>query len=184
MKTMAIRWTQKIMLSLVLVLMAALCLAPASAGAKDSKATTVKMKVISSGPPATKLPVGDDPGHTIGITQVTGTATLSDGQKAKYQAVMASDIYIGWFAKSWGYSKLTFKDGSTVITKWKSAFTGTNKAGNYIFKGGGAIEKGTGAYFGIKGKLTFAGLIFPPDKGHPTGYLDSDAVWTYTLPSK
>lgn len=169
---------------LALCLIAGLCLAPSDAGAKTATPTTVKATVFLSGQPPKVLPAGDDKAHFVGLGQKVGKATFSDGKKAQYSNVYFMDGIKGKLMKVWGYSKMTFKDGSWFYTKWQAAIAGLDKAGKPILKGTGEFLKGTGPYQGITGSFNFINRYLPPSKEFPKGVSVSEVEFTYTLPSK
>lgn len=181
MKARATRQSQKIMVSLVLILLAALCLAPAAAGGQEAKTKTLQVKIIHTGPPPTKMWVGDDPSHYLSLQKSEGKAVFSDGRKAGYQSVCEWDVHIMWFAEGRGYSIFTFKDGSVIVTKWQIEWDSKAKKGGYTFHGAGTITKGTGPYQGIKGTYQSTSRLLPPSKDHPKGFSETNAVLTYRL---
>lgn len=169
---------------LLVAMLVALGLGLAAIPAQAAAPVTVKVKVTMSGPPATLLPAGDDKAHMVGLGQRTGKAVFSDGRKADYSNVWFLDLYRGKYAKTWGYTKMAFKDGSWLFFKWDSAVTGRDKEGNPTMSGTGTILKGAGTYQGIKGTAKFTNRRLKPSKELPKGGTEANAVFTYTLPGK
>ena len=169
---------------LLIAIMAAVIIGVAATPAPAANPTTVKVKVIMTGPPVKFLPAGDDKAHMVGMGQRKGKAVFSDNRKADYSNVFILDLYRGKFANSWGYTKMVFKDGSWLFFKWDAAFAGRDKAGNPTMAGTGKILKGSGAYEGIKGTAKFSNRRIPPNKEFPKGATEANAVLTYTLPAK
>jgi len=157
-------------------------LALAAAPAWAAAPVTVKVEVTMSGAPSAVLPAGDDPKHTVGMGKSKGEAIFSDGRKAQYSNVYFMDIYLGKYAKTWGYTKMVFKKGEWLFFKWDAAFVGRDKAGKPVFAGTGKLIKGTGVYKGIKGTVKFKNRQLPPSKELPKGGTGASAVITYTLP--
>ena len=169
---------------MLIAFLAALGVSLATASALAATPTTVKVKVLMTGPPIKFIPAGDDRAHMVGMAQRKGKATFSDGRKADYGNVFTLDLYRGKFAKAWGYTKMVFQDGSWLFFEWKAAVTGRDKAGNPTMAGTGKILKGHGAYQGIKGTAKFTNRRIPPNKEFPQGATEANAVLTYTLPAK
>lgn len=146
--------------------------APAGAGQPIRVAVTATM----SGPAPAVVPAGDHPDHVVGLGQRSGEAEFSDGRKAIYSNVYVMDLYRGKSAVVWGYTKMTFPDGSWLYLKWDSTVVGSDENGP-VSKGQGKIVKGDGAYKGIAGTAEFTtrNLKAP-------GVSQSRAVLTYTQP--
>jgi hypothetical protein len=142
-----------------------------------SEATTVKARIVMSGPNPTMLPAGDDERHSVGLGQRSGEAVFNDGRKAKYSNVFVVDWYRGKSAEMWGYTKMVFEDNSWLFFKWNSTIVGRDENGP-IGKGTGTILEGSGAYKGIKGKVVFTNRRLK----EPPGATEASADLTYTLP--
>ena len=160
----------------VLTMIATALLFRLAAVSDAAGSTTVKVKVIMSGPEPTMLPAGDDEGHFLGLGQRTGEAVFSDGRKAKYSNVFVVDFQRGKSAPMWGYTKMVFEDGSWLFFKWESAVVGRDETGP-IGKGTGTILKGAGQYKGINGKVVFTNRVLKV----PPGHTEANAELTYTI---
>lgn len=152
---------------------------PTTVASIAAETTTVKVKVIMSGPEPTMLPAGDDEGHLVGLGQKAGEAVFSDGRKAKYSNVFVVDFQRGKSASMWGYTKMVFEDSSWLFFKWDSAVVGRDENGP-ISKGTGTILMGTGHFQGINGKVEFTNRTLK----NPRGSIEANAVMTYTLGGK
>lgn len=80
-----------------------------------------------------------------------------------------------------GYSTITYKDGSTTITKYTGNMS--KESGNLeTYSGKGEYIKGTGKYEGIKGNLSFDGYYVTPYNKETQGDAVINAKGSYTLP--
>ncbi len=177
-------WRRRENWLLLTALVVLVFLAAPATSAQAATEHTAEVTVTMSGPPATILPAGDDKNHLVGLGKRAGKAVFKDGRTAKYSNVFFMDLYRGKSVSVWGYTKMVFKDGSWLFFKWKSHFTGRDKAGKPMFAGTGTILKGTGTYKGIKGTAKFKNRRLPPSKEFPKGATEAQAVFTYTLPGK
>jgi hypothetical protein len=157
------------------------CLGLARSASADTPPLTVKVKATYSGPEATMLPAGDNPGHLVGLGQRQGKAVFSDGRQAAYSNVFFLDLRRGVGADAMGYTRMVFPGGDWIFFKWESRAVDRDQHGP-ILEGQGTLLRGSGAYEGIKGTAKFSSRVLPPTPEHPKGQTEAEAELTYTLP--
>ena len=167
--------------ALAAVVVGAWLMAPLTA-AYAAQPVTAEATVTFAGPKTYTLPAGDDQAHVVGLGQRKGKAVFKDGRTATYSNVFFMDLYRGKGVTLWGYTKMTFKDGSWFYFKRDSKFAGRDQAGAPMFQGTGTILKGSGKYQGITGTLKYRNKRVGPSKDFPKGATQAQVVMTYTLP--
>lgn len=174
---------QKFVIVLTVLVGAIWLLAPLTPAAAAEAATqTLQVDAASHiVSPAQWLPVGDEPGHVIGLQQREGEGVFSNGETAVYSTVSTFDSRRAKGGTSTGYSKFTFADGSQIIFSWTSEFV-READGLQSNQGQGTIIKGTGRFEGIQGGSVFSGKQLKPVSEDPTVTLTQNATLTYTLP--
>ncbi len=111
------------------------------------------------------LPVGDSPGHAIGLQKREGDAVLSSGETAKYSNIFTLDFRQGKGGTAVGYSTFTFADGSTIMFSWTCDITVANAM--FAKEGQGTLLKGTGRFADLQGTATFEGRQLKPQSEDP-----------------
>jgi hypothetical protein len=128
------------------------------------------------------IPVGDVPGHVIGIADARGLTFIDNGEVATYLSRICFDFTNG-NGPHWAYGVTTYEDGSTTVVKAEGTTTAL-PGGASTFEGTLSYIKGTGRFEGIQGGGTYTGKRVAPLA--PGGPADSYSDWsaTYTLPSR
>jgi hypothetical protein len=151
--------------------------------ATQVRAETVKIKYTTQATKVEVVPVPDEKGHLVGLYERRGVAIFENEVAAT--ALCGTMEIVNKKVSFQGYTKLTFKDGST----WLLTHQGTrapapgDELGSY--KMNGEIIKGTGRFEGIKGKYSATGrLITPRTKDATKGDNWIEATATYTVPEK
>jgi hypothetical protein len=143
-------------------------------------AETLKAKVTNYSVKLEYVPAGDVQGHVVGLNTREGKCVFQDGQTADYAMASTFDHMAGKGGISKGYTKMTFKDDSSIVFKWEAdAGIGPDKLPTS--KGTGTIIGGGGRYKGIKGTASFAGKRTKPNSEDPKREMVIDAVIDYTL---
>lgn len=127
--------------------------------------------------------VPDVKGHVVGVYHRRGVA-IYPNEVAAFSTRGTFD-FIKKNGPLQGYSETTFKDGSTIVVKYKGTMTLATEEKLPSLKGTGKYIKGTGRFEGIKGKLSWAGSYITPytkDKTKGDNYIE--VTGTYTLPAK
>jgi hypothetical protein len=126
------------------------------------------------------IPVPDLDKHAIGIYERRGVAVFKNGETAAYHSRGTWD-FIDGNGPFQGYTTLTYKDGSTTITKYSG--NQTQETGKLAtMKGNGEYIKGTGKYEGIQGNDSFSGDYVTPYSKETKGDVVVKAKGSYTLP--
>ena len=129
------------------------------------------------------IKVGDVDGHIIGIAEAKGLEfDESSGQVANYSNKPMFD-YINGSGPFWGYSIVTFEDGSTLTTKYEGITTPL-PGGVSAWKGTVSSMKGTGRFEGIQGTASFTGKRMAPLTSGGSADCYTDYIRTYTLPAR
>ena len=128
------------------------------------------------------MPVGNVPGHVVGIVDARGLIFPDTGEVGTYSGKIIFDLTNGAGSPQ-SYWVTTFEDKSTIMTLNK-AVTTPRPDGTSTFEGTATYIGGTGRFAGIKGTTSFTGKRMAPLA--PGGPADSfsDYVATYTLPSQ
>ena len=129
------------------------------------------------------IPVGDVEGHVILVYERRGVAIFEDGECAAYLTRGTADL-TKHQGPVQGYGQLTYKDGSTNISKWEASMSISPGEKLPSFKGRGEWIKGTGKFEGIKGSFSFNGKYITPYSKETKGDVYFELTGTYTLPSK
>ncbi len=135
---------------------------------------TMKAKVTHYAVSMTYIPVGDQPGHVLGVTRRAGQAVLDIGETAKYSSVYCFDFSRSKGGKTEGYTKFDFDDGSNLEFSW-IADTSVDSNGHLIAEGKGKIFSGAGRFKNIEGTSVFTG------KEEQPGTITAEATITYTI---
>ena len=143
----------------------------------NAKAEDVEYQVVGYIVRIDFIPVPDVEKHAIGTFERRGVAIFKNGETAAYHTRGTWDSN-GPFQ---GYSDLTFKDGSTTISKYTGNMS--KESGELeTYSGKGEYIKGTGKYEGIKGNLSFDGYYVTPYDKETKGDAVINVKGTYTLP--
>ena len=128
------------------------------------------------------IPVGDVPGHIIGIADARGLFFIEGGEVGAFSNKIWFD-YTNGNGSHWAYSINTFPDGSTRVNKAQGTTTAL-PSGESTFEGTFTFVRGTGRWEGIQGGGSYTRKrLAPLTPGGPADcYMDS--VYTYTLPSR
>ena len=128
------------------------------------------------------IPVGDIPGHIVGVADARGLTFVENGDVATYLNRILFDFTNGT-GPHWGYGVTTFPDGSTMVIKFEGTTTAL-EGGASSFKGTYIYVGGTGRFEGVQGKASYTGKRAAPMS--PGGPADSysDYIATYTIPSQ
>jgi hypothetical protein len=125
----------------------------------------LKMKAFYQLTSATANDVGDVPGHSVGVTKASGTATMPDGELASTRFFGQVDFTNG-SGPAITYTETTFSDGSTL---WmKTVADVVNKGNKADIKGSIMVLGGKGKYAGAKGTGEFTGIRLNQDENYPT----------------
>jgi hypothetical protein len=146
----------------------------------DANAEDVEYQVIDYLVRVDFIPVPDVDKHAVGTYERRGVAIYKDGQTAAYHSKGTWD-FIDSNGPFTGYATLTYKDGSTAMTRYSGNMTKEpEKLPRYTGKG--EYIKGTGRYEGIKGTVSFTGEYITPYGKETKG--DSIVInkASYTLP--
>jgi hypothetical protein len=84
--------------------------------------TVKKAKVTSYITKIEVIPVPDVKGHIVGVYERRGVYVSEDGEAAAYHTRGTLDLNKG-IGPFQGYTQLTYKDGSTTISKYQGTFT-------------------------------------------------------------
>jgi hypothetical protein len=163
----------------ILVISAWLLASVTQAGEKIVKKAKVTSYVIK----VEVIPVPDVEGHIVGLYERRGVSVSEDGEVAAYHARGTFD-FIKYQGPFQGYCQLTYKDGSTTISKYQGTMTLTPGEKLPTYTGKGEYIKGTGRFQGIKGNVSFSGKYITPYRKETKGDVVMDVTRTYTLPSK
>jgi hypothetical protein len=129
------------------------------------------------------IPVGDVEGHVILVFERRGVAIFENGECAAYLTRGTADL-TKHQGQIQGYGQLTYKDGSTNISKWEGNMSISPGEKLPSLEGRGEWIKGTGKFEGIKGDFSFRGKYITPYSKETKGDVYFDLTGTYTLPSK
>ena len=141
-----------------------------------------EFKVTSYITKAEAIPVGGEKGHVLIIYQRRGLAIFQGGECAAYLTCGTAD-----FAKGkgpfQGYTQLTYKDGSTTLSKYQGQLAIAPGDKLPSLTGKGEFIKGTGRFKGIKGDFSFTGKYVTPNSKETKGDVYIEASGTRTIPS-
>ena len=126
------------------------------------------------------VPIPDAEGHLVRLTVREGVQIFENGELAWIKSVLYSD-QINRAGTLDVYSTLTFQE---ITSHTKGRVEATPAGLQTGSKLTGEIIHGTGRFQGIKGTLTSAGKLLPPEKGEPSGKSLGEGTYVYTLPSK
>jgi hypothetical protein len=145
-----------------------------------ARAETLKAKVTNYSVKLEYVPAGDVEGHVIGLNTRVGKAVFEDSQVADYLMASTFDFTLGKGGITNGYTKMTFRDNSFIMFKWRAdAGIGPNRLPTS--KGTGTITGGGGRFKGIKGMVSFSGKRTKPTSEDPKREMVVDAVLNYRL---
>lgn len=122
--------------------------------------------------------IPDADGHEVGLNVRDGVCTFENGDMAFSTTIVFFDRTKGVGSLN-QYGTLTFRDGSTIVTRTVGTTGGTSG------KVTGEIIYGTGRFQGIKGTAMVPEIkFFRLEKGesHPKSF--GDGILNYTLPPK
>jgi hypothetical protein len=125
-------------------------------------------------------PVADVDKHVVDTYERRGIAVFENGEVAAYHTLGTFD-FVDSNGPFTGYATLTYRDGSTAMTRYSGNMTKEpEKLPRYTGKG--EYIKGTGKYEGIKGTVSFTGEYITPYGKETKG--DSIVInkASYTLP--
>ena len=130
------------------------------------------------------VPIADAVGHVIGVSVREGAAIFENGELAWMKATLLIDVIKGAGTLE-SYTTYTFLDGSTVTTHNKGTIQATPQGASLEAKISGDVIHGTGRFQGIKGTITTATKMLPPEKGElgPKAVAEKNTL-VYTLPGK
>jgi hypothetical protein len=168
---------------IVATIVASVLLVTVSFFATQALAEDVKFRVTCYLTKVEAIPVGDVEGHVILVYERRGVAILENGECAAYLTRGTADLtkHQGPFQ---GYCQLTYKDGSTTISKHESTMSISPGEKLPSLKGKGEWIKGTGKFQGIRGSFSFTGKYITPYSKETKGDVYIELTGTYTLPSK
>jgi len=89
------------------------------------------------------FPVGDVPDHIVAAGESTGLATLTTGEVAVATITSFAD-YTQGRGPHWGYTRLTFEDGSTIDFKIEGSTRPDPKGKGSLFEATDFILRGSG----------------------------------------
>jgi hypothetical protein len=128
------------------------------------------------------MPVGDVPGHIVGVTDQRGLIFPDTGEVGTWSGKVILDLTNGTGTTQTD-AVITFEDKSTMITLSKTAVT-AHSDGTRTFEGTYTYIGGTGRFAGIQGGASYTGKgMAPLASGGPADAF-VDYVATYTLPSQ
>jgi hypothetical protein len=128
------------------------------------------------------MPVGDVPGHVVGIVESRGLSFPETGEVGTWSSKVILDLTNGT-GTTQTYAVTTFEDKSTTIMLAKSVVT-SRPDGSSTFEGTATYIGGTGRFAGIQGGSSYTGKRMAPlTPGSPADAF-LDYVATYTLPSQ
>ena len=146
----------------------------------NAKAEDVEYQVIDYLVRVDFIPIPDVDKHAVGTYERMGVAIYKDGQTAAYHSKGTWD-FVDSNGPFTGYATLTYKDGSTAMTKYSGNMTKeSGKLPKYTGKG--EYIKGTGKYEGIKGTVSFTGEYETPYSKETKGDSIVNNKASYTLP--
>ncbi len=140
-------------------------------------ADTLKCKNAQTATKDERITVGDK-GPVLGLYIMEGLAFCENGEMAKVRTHGVFDSMPGKGAQALGYTTYTFEDGSSFVVRYQRLVTESGSA-----KVTSDLINGKGRFEGMKGTASATGKNFPPDKGEAMKS-STDAIFTYTLPSK
>ena len=168
---------------IVATIVASVLLVTVSIFATQAVAEDMKFRATSYFTKMEAMPVGDVEGHFISVYEQRGVAIFENGECAALLIRGTGDI-----TKRHGpfqsYTQLTYKDGSTIISKTEANVAISPGEKQPSFSGKGEWIKGTGKFQGIKGRFTFSGKRITPYSKETKGDSYYELTGTYTLPSK
>ena len=142
-------------------------------------AETMKFRMVFFHTKSEIFPVGDVPDHIVGASESTGLATLTTGEVAVVTMTSFAD-YTQGRGPHWGYTRLTFEDGSTIDLKIEGSTRPNPRGKGALFKATDLILRGSGRYAGIQGKGNHEGRRVAPLGTGAQLYVD--VTLTYNLP--
>ncbi len=131
---------------------------------------------------AEAIPVGDVPGHIVGVAELRGLSFPDTGEVGTYSIKATLDLTNG-MGTTETYAMTTFEDKSTMISLAKSSVT-ARPDGTSTFEGTYTYIGGTGRFEGIQGGGSYTGKRLAPLTPGLTADAFLDYVATYTLPSQ
>ncbi len=146
----------------------------------QAKADTAKWRITSYITKVEALPIGDKEGHMVILYERRGVAVFEDGRVAAYHTCGTGDMIKG-NGPFQGYTKLSFKDGSSTMVKYKGNLKGQEGQKLPILEGAGEYTMGTGKLEGIKGTVSFTGYYVTPFGKETKGDVVVDVVGNYKL---
>lgn len=146
-------------------------------------AETVKFRVINYISKVEIIPIEDVEGHMVGVYQRRGLALFDDGGVATETSCASFDGIKGKGTFQ-GYSKLTYEDGSTTVSKYQGRMWRIQDGKIRLEEGSGEYVRGTGRFKGITGTLTWTGKRFTPYSKEVGADNLLDVTAIYSLPSK
>ena len=141
-----------------ILIIVALLMGSATQAAEETK--TMKFRVSSYLVHLEVLPVGDVEGHFLGTFSRKGLAFFETGEVATLTNWGTQDLTKGKGIIR-GYAMFTFEDGSTFVPKFEGTVEPAPK-GLSLVKGSSIILYGTGRFEGIKGSVTWSGMVLTP----------------------
>ena len=129
------------------------------------------------------MPVGDVPGHIVGLADQRGLTTNDAGEVGVWASKVYLDLTNG-IGPHQTYTVITFEDKSTMVTQARGTTAGAAADGSSTFEGTFVYIGGTGRFAGIQGRGSYRGKRMAPIT--PGGQADAwnDSESTYTLPDR
>jgi hypothetical protein len=168
---------------IVATIVASVLLVTVSFFATQAVAEEMKFRATCYFTKVEAMPVGDVEGHVISVSEQRGVAIFENGECAALLMRGTSDR-TKRRSTFQSYSQLTYKDGSTTISKAEGNMEISPGEKLPSLKGKGEWIKGTGKFQGIRGRFTFSGKRITPYSKETKGDLYFEVTGTYTLPSK
>jgi hypothetical protein len=149
------------------VLALAAGLPPAAAGAEGVGAGRRVQSVTA----VETVPVGDVPGHVMGVIGFAGLTFYEDGTVATHTNPATFDLTDG-AGPHQGWVVHTFDDGSTAIEHYQGRATLIEGGARTVVEGTYTCEGGTGRFEGLAGEGTYQGERFGRLEAGASVYVD------------
>ncbi len=166
-------------LTMLLIITFAICVCVGFTSIQ-AKADTAKWRITSYITKVEALPIGDKEGHIVLLYERRGVAVFEDGRVAAYHTCGTGDLIKG-NGPFQGYTKLSFKDGSTTMLKYQGNLKSHEGGKLPTMEGSGEYIMGTGKLKGIKGTASFTGYYVTPFGEETKGDVVVNAVGNYKL---
>ena len=117
------------------------------------------------------VPVGDTPGHELGVVAFAGLSFFANGEIATHTNPATFDLTDG-SGPHQGWVVHTFDDGSTAIERYEGRAILSEDGAKTVIEGNFTCTGGSGRFAGLKGEGTYRGERFGRLAAGASVYID------------